>query len=190
MDVNIDGVDIIKEKCENVFLSASFKTRIFKYFPDFSAYDQYLYLDTDIVALKPLPTFDSIGSKIQVYGYPARTQREHSFAGYITQDIKYTSKMAISSGILLFRPSVEVKRVFDDTYELYTTLIKQNKVNHCWEQPALCYVMIDQDMYDVSLTEFVYEERLNRTPTKEVFNHFCGLRGEARKYMMKKYLDK
>jgi len=189
MDVCIDGVEIMKVKCESVSLSASYRTRVFDYIKDFSSDDIFLYLDTDIVILKPLPSFNSIGDKIQVYGYPLRTQNDPAFSGFITSNTKFTSKIAMSSGILLFRPSIKVKKVFDDTYTLYTRLIQQKKINGCWEQPALCFMLIEQDMYEVSLNDYVYEERTKNTiGDSHVFNHFCGLRGITRYIDMKGYL--
>lgn len=189
MDVSIDSVSVIKATCETVQLSAAYKTRLFEHIPDFSRDDIFLYLDTDIVILKPLPSFTSINHKIHVYGYPDRTQEHYSFAGFLTNNIKYTSISAISTGILVFRPSSQVKTVFDKTYAMYVDLLKKNKVNGCWEQPALCFTMIEEDMYDISLNECVYEERSNSAiKESHVFNHFCGMRGSSRHVLMKKYL--
>ena len=156
----------------------------------FSTDDIFLYLDTDIVLLKPLPSF-SINDKIHVYGYPDRTQKDDSFAGFLTNDITYTSVTAISTGILLFRPSSKVKNVFDKTYTMYIDLVKQHKVNACWEQPALCLTMIEEKMYDISLNQYVYEER-SKSMIKDtyIFNHFCGMRDNLRYIQMKQYLLK
>lgn len=189
MDVTIADVQVIKVNCESVPLSASFRTRLFEYIKDYDSDDIFLYIDTDIVALKPLPLFNSIGNKIQVYGYPSRTQVEPSFSGFITNDTHFTKKTAVSTGLLLFRPSLKVKKVLDETYELYKQLIKKNKINDCWEQPALCFKLIESDMYEMSLNDYVYEER-TRIPKNElhIFNHFCGMRGNARHAQMKKYL--
>jgi hypothetical protein len=189
IDCSIDDITIIKTKCESVPLTASYRTRLFEHIDDFSSDDVFLYLDTDIVVLKPLPSFDNISDKIHVYGYPSRKQKEASFAGFITNDIKYTSKTAICSGILLFKPSLKVKNVFDKTYKLYLKLINENKLNICWEQPALCFTLIEEDMYDISLNDYVYEERTNnKINNLHIFNNFCGLRGDMRYKNMKKYL--
>lgn len=191
MDASIDGVNIIKTTCGSVPLSSGYRLRLFEHIADFSPDDIFLYVDTDIVALKPLPSFDSIGDKIQVYGYPLRKQIESSFSGFITNDTNYTSKTAMSAGILLFRPSIKVKRVFDAAHNLYLDLIKKNKINGCWEQPALCFTLIEHDMYEISLNDYVYEEREHGTIAEShIFNHFCGLRGNIRYKYMKKYLDK
>ena len=190
INISIEGVTVIKAICKSVELSASYRTRLFEHIKDFSADDIFLYLDTDIVVLKPLPSFDSIGDKIEVYGYSSRTQKDDSFSGFITDDITYTSKPGMSSGILLFRPSMNVKKVFDDTYKLYKDLIKKRKINGCWEQPALCFTLIEQDMYNISLNDYVYEERtMGKIDSSHIFNHFCGLRGNSRYKNMKKYLD-
>ena len=188
MDVSIDTVYIIKIPCDSVQLSAAYKTRLFDHITDFSPDDIFLYLDTDIGLMKPLPSF-SIDDKIHVYGYPDRTQKDYSFAGFLTNDINYTSVTAISTGILLFRPSSKVKNVFDKTYTMYVDLLKKNKVNGCWEQPALCFTMIEEKMYNISLNEYVYEERSNSAIKDTcIFNHFCGMRGTRRSQQMKKYL--
>ena len=46
-------------------------------------------------------------------------------------------------------------------------------------------------MYDISLNDFVYEER-DRAMIKDshIFNHFCGLRGYSRYINMKKYVKR
>lgn len=189
MEVTLHHVEVIKANVESIPLSASFRIQLFNYIKDYNANDIFLYLDTDIIILKPLPSFDSIGNKIQVYGYPSRTQVEDSFSGFITNNPHFTKKTAICSGILLFRPSLKVKKVFDEIDELYNELIKKNKINSCWEQPALCFKLIEHDMQTISLNDYVYEERTNDSITDlHIFNHFCGLRGNTRYINMKKYL--
>ena len=208
LDVYIDDVIIIKKKCSSVYLSASFRTRLFENLTDISKDDIFLYLDTDIIVMNPIPSFDNIGYKIQVYGYPDRTQKHRCFSGSITNDKKFTSKNAICSGILLFRANNKVKKVFDETYALYLELIKKDKINSCWEQPSLCYKMIEHDMYIMTLNDFVFEERekfkvdknnkgdvttknkkcIKNLPNNIIFNHFCGLRGQTRYKSMEKYL--
>lgn len=209
LDVYIEDVIVIKKQCSSVYLSASFRTRLFENLTDISKDDIFLYLDTDIIVMKPIPSFDNIGHKIQVYGYPNRTQKHRCFSGSITSDKKFTSKNAICSGILLFRANDKVKKVFDETYNLYLDLIKKDKINSCWEQPSLCYKMIEHDMYVMTLNDFVFEEREkikvdNKSDKKDkkkdikkeikkvsknfIFNHFCGLRGKTRYKTMEKYL--
>lgn len=190
MDVIIPNVKVIKANNVSIPLSAGFRTRVFDYIKDYDSNDIFLYLDTDIVVLKPLPSFDFIGDKIQVYGYPSRTQNCATMCGFITNDPYYTKHPAICSGILLFRPSLKVKNVFDEIDKMYNELIKTNKINSCWEQPTLCFKLIEHDMQTISLNEYVYEERTKKSATDlHVFNHFCGLRGETRYIEMKKYLD-
>lgn len=190
MDCDIREAHVIKVECDSVYLSSSFKTRIFEYL-GYDDGDIFLYLDTDIIVFKPLPTFETISNKIQVYGYEGRTQEAESFCGFIVSDTDYITKPAINTGILLFRPSAEVKYVFDAAYDLYCKLIKEDKVNLCWEQPALCYEMIKNDMMEISLTDLVYENRTGKNILDTmVFNHFCGLRGIHRQSIMIEFLNK
>ena len=193
MKINIENVIIINVDVESVYLSASYRLRFFEHFnlKDLDKNEIILYIDTDIVVLNTIPSFDNINSKIQVYGYNDRTQNIHSFAGFITRDKKYIDKMAICSGILLFRPSEEVKKCFDESYNLYLDLIEKNKVNSCWEQPSFCYTLTKLDMVEISLSDITCEERsLNNKPIEKhiVFNHFCGMRSNNRHLKMKKYL--
>lgn len=192
MDVLIDNVKIVKTTVESVNLSASYRLRFFEHIKLNEVKNEIvLYLDTDIVVLNEIPTFDNINNKIQTYGYPNRRQIEKSFAGAITDETNYTDKVAISSGILLFRASTVVKKVFDETYELYLELINKEKVNGCWEQPALCYTLTKLDMCEMSLNKYVYEERTNQKIKEDiVFNHFCGMRGNERYLKMVEYLHR
>jgi hypothetical protein len=83
----------------------------------------------------------------------------------------------------------KVKNVFDETYKLYLELISKNKINDCWEQPALCFTLIQKDMCEISLTNYVYEERTHgKIADSHIFNHFCGMRGSSRYVGMKKYI--
>ena len=191
MDVCIDGVHIIKTTVDNVFLSASYRTRIFEHIPlnDIPPGEIILYLDTDIVVLDELPRFDDINHKIQMYGYPNESQKDPPYAGFITDDEYYTTHTAVCSGILLFKPSIMVKQVFDDTYNLYKQLVNNNKINDSWEKPALCYTLIKHDMFEISLDDIVYEERSKQLiPSRCIFNHFCCMRGTDRHVAMQKYL--
>lgn len=185
MDVIIENVEVFKVNCGSIPLSASFRTRIFDYIKDYDSNDIFLYLDTDIVIDKQIPSFNYIDDKIHVYGYSTRNQSGNSFSGNITNDPHFILKPAICTGILLFRPSLKVKNVFDETYELYKILLADNKVNACWEQPALCYKMIEHTMYNMSLNNYVIEERGGEHSIKNkkdayIFNHFCGLRSTTR----------
>ena len=158
LEFNLTNLEVIKVRCKTNKLSAALRTQFFNYIENYDHNDIFLYLDTDIVIVKPLPTFDYIDDKIHVYSHGG-TQKSNSFSGYITKDPYFTSKPGICSGILLFRPSLKVKNVFDETYELYQKLLGVNKVNGCWEQPALCYKLIEHDIYNISLNDYVAEKR-------------------------------
>jgi lipopolysaccharide biosynthesis glycosyltransferase len=189
--VNDENVHIIKVNCKTVELSAVYRTRLFEHLDinKFSEDDIILYLDSDIVVMKPIPSFEFITDKIHVYGYPSRKQKEGSFAGFITSEPKYVNYVAFCSGILLFRPSNKIKQVFDEIYSLYLELINKNKINPCWEQPALCYKLIEHEIVCIDLNDLVYEERTKGViEDGHVFNHLCGMRSCDRVNLMKKYL--
>ena len=181
MDVSLDNVEVIKIPCESIQLSACQKTRFFEHIQEYSPEDIFLQLDTDIVILQPLPSLDAIDHKIHVQGYPSRLQVSDSFAGFLTEDPHFTMQQAFNTGILLFRPSELVKKVFHETQELQKELLQKNYRNECWEQPVLCQKMIEHDMFTISLTNFVQEERMYGEITNwHIFNHFvaCGINQE------------
>ena len=115
LEFNLTNLEVIKVRCKTNKLSAALRTQFFHYIENYDHNDIFLYLDTDIVIVKPLPTFDYIDDKIHVYSHGG-TQKSNSFSGYITKDPYFTSKPGICSGVLLFRPSLKVKNVFDETY--------------------------------------------------------------------------
>ena len=83
MNISMTNVEVINVNCESVSLAPSFRLKLFRYINNYNSEDIFLYLDTDIVILKPLPNFKFIDNKIHVYGYPLRTQKENSFSGFI-----------------------------------------------------------------------------------------------------------
>lgn len=189
MEVTIPNVEVIKTNCSSVELSAAFRIKVFDYIKEYDSNDIFLYLDTDIVTLKPLPSFNDIDDKVNLYGYSWRKQVEDSFSGFLTNDPHFTEKNATSSGVLLFRPSLKVKKIFDEIYELYYGLIQRGHINAMWEQPSICFKLIEHDMLNSSLNDYVYEERSKKPITDQhIFNHFCGMRGDDRYKNMKKYL--
>lgn len=196
MSCSIDGVNVIYASCPDVPTSSAFKLKVFEYIKDFSDDDIVLYLDTDIVLLKPIPSFNDIDDKINFYEYPSQKQNLIYFAGFITEDPEIISKQAFSAGLFVFRPSEAVKDTFSKAFSLFSDLNKKGKINGCWEQPALCYTVIKENMYTLSLTPYIYEERWKdwyiapdgRPKESHIFNHFCALRGVNRQTEMKKYL--
>ncbi len=191
-EVSIENVDIIKTNIESRELSASFRLRIFEYISlqTIPTNEVLLYLDTDIVIINKIPSFNDINHKIHLYGYPSKTQISHSGAGFITIDSHYTSKTEICSGILLFKPSTLVKKVFDEAYSLYNFLLSDNIINEYWEQPALSYIMTAYDMDEVSLNRFVHEIGDDTMINKDtIFIHYCGIRNSSLCKMMKNMLE-
>lgn len=195
MNVSITGVNVIKAKSNSIADSAAFRLKIFDYVI-FDTSDIVIYLDTDIVTLRELPNFNYINNKVNVYGYngvhgfSARKQIEKSFAGHLTSDINIVNKYPFCTGLLIFRATDNIKSLFQETYELFKENEKIKNINACWEQPMLNLVLAKNDMYEISLNEYVHEER-TRTPIKDtiVFNHLCGMRGPTRKNIMKKYIS-
>lgn len=193
-DIKIEGVTIIKADCDSIANSSAFRLDVFNYI-EFKEDDIVLYLDTDIMILKPLPDFSWIDDKVNVYGYNGtfgyrkRKQKEESFAGYLTTDREIVEQDAFCAGILLFRPTEYIRKLFADTLSLHRQNVKVGKINNCWEQPSLCFILAKNHMFSLNLNAFVHEERMNANVKDSViFNHFCGMRGHQRNVQMRKYL--
>jgi lipopolysaccharide biosynthesis glycosyltransferase len=177
-DVHIENVNVVKYFVNSVEECASVRLLIFNYIP-FQQSDLILYIDTDIVICKPIPeciyNYDS--SKVAVYGYSDRTQQCDSFAGFLTEDLSILNKPSFCTGILLFKPSEQIKDVFNETHEYYKKLLQIGKVNSAWEQPSICLKLTEHELVNVCLSDIVYEAR-NRFqfPPQDttVFIHFCG----------------
>lgn len=193
--VDIDGAKIIKTTCDSIANSSAFRLNVFKYL-EFEPNDIILYLDTDIVTLKPVPNFEQLDDKVNVYGYDGtfgfnnRKQNGISFAGYLTNDQYVLEQNAFCAGILLFRPTQKIKDLFAETIILHAENVNKGKINSCWEQPSLCLILAKNDMFNITLNEIVMEERTHKKISdKNIFNHFCGMRGHTRYELMKKYLN-
>ena len=68
LEFNLTNLEVIKVNCKTNKLSAALRTQIFNYIENYDHNDIFLYLDTDIVIVKPLPTFDYIDDKYESYG--------------------------------------------------------------------------------------------------------------------------
>jgi len=143
---------------------------------DIKENETVLYLDTDIIVSNHLPPITPI-EKVILYGYPNRTQKEHSFAGYINNSPSMNRHIAINTGILFFRNTQRIRTMFQSAYKHYTST---TKINACWEQPYLCNALIHHNLYDTSLTPYVSEHRSPSITPLTTFHHFCGLRSPSR----------
>lgn len=193
LNVNISGVNVIKAECRSISDSAAFRLKIFDYVK-FHQDDIVIYMDTDVVTLKRLPNFTIHDNKVHVYGYngehfPKRKQIEKSFAGHITNDVNIVNMYPFCTGILVFKPSKNIESLFKEAYQLFEYHEKMNNINDCWEQPMLNLVLARNDMYEISLNEFVHEQRTNKAIRDSVvFNHLCGMRGPSRRNIMSSYI--
>jgi len=193
VDIDFDNLNVIVvNDVKNIIQCAGYRLKILNVL-DWNDDDIILYLDTDIVILKPLKIFDifdNLCDKVCVYGYSNKTQGGYSFAGFITNDKNILKQKAFCSGIMLFKPTKFIQKVFNETWDFYIDHIKSGKrINKYWEQPFLCLKLIQYNLYDISLNKFVHEEKSKTKMSDEViFNHFCELRGDNRKILMKKYI--
>ena len=141
--------------------------------------DDVVYMDPDIVALHELPPVDWNSGKVHVYGYPHRTQREPSFAGFISQDDIILNQVAFNSGLLMFRFTEEIQEAFREASLAYATFLNSGRALCCWEQPFVNEVLCRRNLACRCLTPFVWELRnLTGRTDAHVLVHGCGRRGE------------
>ena len=193
----LNNVTIINVACKSITQAASFRLKVFDYI-SFQKNDIVLYLDTDIVLLKSLPDFTDIDNKLNVYGFDGsygfqkRSQKEESFAGFLTDDENVINNHPFCSGILLFRASSKIRSLFDQSLDVFIESESKGVINPMWEQPALNLIFSKHDMFTISLNKYVFEERTKKSGGKinqdTVFNHFCGYRGNSIGQLMNNYL--
>ena len=145
-----------------------------------------LYLDTDIVCIGHIEWRQLLANcdlnLVNLYGYPDRNQDNPNMAGFITDDIDILSQKAFCSGLLLFRPLDSIAQAFVEVLQRYAN---QQNINVCWEQPMLCYVLLKNNLANITLDRYVNELRNPSAYKKdEVFNHLCVFRSENRPAQM------
>lgn len=196
LEVHVHHVDDV----DNVMKAAGYRLRILEIL-QWHPEDIFLYLDTDIVCMKDMSVFNdftkTIDGQLHVYGYEhqGRTQAHENMAGFLTSESDILQQTAWCSGILLFRPTDDIRKALLDTWDMYTDHMNKGKhINSCWEQPFICLVFCSLRLCSITLTKFVMEERHKAVGFYAkiddccVFNHFCGLRGKNRQSLMRKYV--
>ena len=209
-DVEIDGVDVHRvPSVDRVEMAAGCRLRMLEVL-SWEPTDIFLYLDTDILCVQNMQSFldhaSTMDDRLHVYGLDelGLTQIKHPaprfYASSLTSDPRIRNQPAWSSGVLLFRPTPTIQQAFCRTYAAYTEYLSQDPPpkSDSWEQKFLCYTFCDMEWYVISLNPFVYEENSVRNtrfakplsdPDRATFNHFCGVRNQARSKLMREMLN-
>jgi hypothetical protein len=165
--------------------AAAFRLEIFNYIP-IDDESLLVYLDTDIVCIRCIEWKELLANcdlnLVNLYGYPDRNQDNPNMAGFVTDDMGILSQKAFCSGLLLFRPLDSIAQAFVEVLQRYAN---QQNINVCWEQPMLCYVLLKNNLANITLDRYVNELRNPDADKKDaVFNHLCALRSENRPAQM------
>ena len=117
------------------------------------SYNKILYLDTDIVVQGDLMNLfnETIGDKI--YGLKEGSI-EHEIHGGWWFDFSTIDKntTGINSGILLFKPSEQMRTIFTETLK-HVDELKTKTMPQCADQPFINYHFIKANKYDIQLID-------------------------------------
>ena len=125
-------------ECKTVLDAGSSRLHIFEY-PHINLYDKILYLDTDIIIQGDITTL--LNKKIDdlIYALPEGNIGREIWGGTLFDHSTINPAMCgISTGILLFKNSNKVRKIFQDTLQHIENAKRENKgMPLCLEQPFL-----------------------------------------------------
>lgn len=157
-------------------------------FPDATIF----YLDTDFLIVAPVDMPAILAccdpDKVNVYGYPNRSQRHRCMAGSLTKRPEILAQRAFCAGLFVVSMSnPAVRPTFEKIFNEYMKTVKglerkpgdKSDPGHGKEQPIFCFNLLDQQQVSIGLHYFVDEFRAVRKEKREikksaVLMHFCG----------------
>jgi tetratricopeptide (TPR) repeat protein len=125
---------------------------IFEY-ENIMAYDKILYLDTDIIIQGDLMNIFNETIDDKIYGLKEGTI-EHEIHGGWWFDFSTIDKdtIGINSGILLFKPSEQMRKIFTETHN-HVDSLKDKDMPQCADQPFVNYHFIKANKYDIQVID-------------------------------------
>jgi hypothetical protein len=161
---------------------------IFEY-DNIMAYDKILYLDTDIVVQGDLMNIFNETIEDKIYALKEGTI-EHEIHGGWWFDFSTIDKntVGLNSGILLFKPSEQMKTIFTETLQ-HVDELKSKNMPQCADQPFINYHFIKAQKYDIQLIDkhcliyCVEPPPPPSEPTSVVVCHFVWPIGNAKHKM-------
>lgn len=152
-------------------------------------YDKILYVDTDIVVQGDLMNIFNETIEDKIYALKEGTI-EHEIHGGWWFDFSTIDKntVGLNSGILLFKPSEQMKLLFTETLQ-HVDELKSKKMPQCADQPFINYHFIKSQKYDIQLIDkhcliyCVEPPPPPSEPTSVVLCHFVWPIGNAKHKM-------
>jgi tetratricopeptide (TPR) repeat protein len=125
---------------------------IFEY-ENIMAYDKILYLDTDIIIQGDLMNIFNETIEDKIYGLKEGSI-EHEIHGGWWFDFSTIDKdtTGINSGILLFKPSDTMRKIFTEIIN-HVDDLKDKNMPQCADQPFVNYHFIKANKYDIQLID-------------------------------------
>ena len=152
-------------------------------------YDKILYVDTDIVVQGDLMNIFNETIEDKIYALKEGTI-EHEIHGGWWFDFSTIDKntVGLNSGILLFKPSEQMRAIFTETLQ-HVDELKSKNMPQCADQPFINYHFIKSQKYDIQLIDrhcliyCVEPPPPPSEPTQVVLCHFVWPIGNAKHKM-------
>lgn len=178
----------------SMYDSACARLYIFDY-EQISSYESILYIDTDIIVQNDLNAIfeDQIEDKVYALG---EGTIEHEFHGGWFFDFTTIDKdtEGLNSGILLFKNSLRVEKIFRETIAHIMKMKSENKnMPDCFDQPFINYHLINNKIQDTKALwkyalKYWVQEVPPTAPTTVSLCHFVSPIGNA-PHKMKRMIE-
>ncbi len=186
-NLNIDGYTWCLDL--NTKFEAGYSRLFIFDYPDINKYDKILYLDCDILVTNELSNMFNIELDEKIYVLE-EGNTNHPFWGNTLFE-NNPNESAFTSGIILFKNSEKIKKLFLDILEHIKKHIEDKKeIPECLDQPFIIYHAFKNRIFDNQ----TLKKKVINNPDKynyETISHFCGIPGhyESKIEKMKNYMN-
>jgi lipopolysaccharide biosynthesis glycosyltransferase len=156
--------------------------KIFNLNKDVTVYDKILYLDIDILIQKDIKPLFDLELENKLYARQSGDIGADFFGHFLFKEWIQNSQIylnlktpAFCSGVLLFKPCLEIKNLFQETLNHILSYQNSGKpFGTCVDQPFINFNTIIRNLHEIdSLTEFVSNNPDINTRKETIF-HFAG----------------
>ena len=161
----------------NMFEASAARLHIFEY-ENINHYNKILYLDTDIIIQDNIMKIFDCLKEDKLYAVKENNINTIGNGAFFFDFNKFNlNTPAFNAGVLLFKNSQNIRRVFKDINNHIENFNKQDSLKpHCLEQPFVVYHFITNNLCDIEvLIDKVYLASNTFPPTKNtsiIVSHF------------------
>lgn len=163
-------------EANSIFEAGCARLNIFKY-DCIDKYENILYLDTDILLNSDINTLFNLElSSEKIYTVKEGNIGHVYWGGQFFDFRKYDRNLsAFTSGVLLFKNSICIKKLFNDIQEHITEYIyNKNVIPDCLDQPFIVYNAISQGKYDNQILNYYVDNSPVNISVEKIIYHFAG----------------